>query len=341
MSSRRARRLLFIPAATMALLLAAGGTALACGGLVAPGHAEVLQKATTLAAWHLGLEHYVTGFQFLGGAKNFGYIIPLPGVPTKIEKGGGWTLERLEREANPQPRFAAEDLAAAAKVEVLQRVRVDALDITVVRGGGRDVAAWAAKNGFALTPDTPAVLGRYSSEGAVFALAKFDNGAAVKQHLFEGQGTVIHFTIPTRAPWIPVRILALGKSQTELVDADFFILTDHFPALSPTYFEVPGVTVRKSAPANTVLLADLRSDRGMSWLPTSGMWLTALTLHTTANAVNYDISIDGGGPPHPVPFSPSSNPAPWTWWLVAAIGLATAGATWVLWRPAGPRLGAA
>src|SRR5205807_3596292 len=77
MSSRRARRFLFVPAATMALLLAAGGTALACGGLVAPGHAEVLQKATTLAAWHDGLEHYVTGFQFLGGAKDFGYIIPL------------------------------------------------------------------------------------------------------------------------------------------------------------------------------------------------------------------------------------------------------------------------
>src|SRR5205823_13631437 len=152
--------------------------AMACGGLVAPGHAEVLQKATTLAAWHDGLEHYVTGFQFAGSANGFGYIIPLPGVPTKIQKAGDWTLERLEREINPAPVFAAEGdallAAARAPVQVLQRTKVDALDITVVRGGGAAVAVWARQNGFDLTPDTPKVLGRYSSAGAVFALAKFN-----------------------------------------------------------------------------------------------------------------------------------------------------------------------
>ena len=287
MLSQLARRALVISATTMAMLLGVAGSALACGGLVAPGHAEVLQKATTLAAWHAGYEHYITGFQFLGGARDFGYIIPLPGIPSKIEKGGGWTLERLEREINPTPKgvFLAAD-AGAERVAVIQRVRVDALDITIVRGGGRDVAAWAAKNGFALTADTPAVLGRYSSQGAVFALAKFDNAAAVKLRVFEGQGTVIHFTIPMKAPWIPVRILALGKSQTELVDADFFVLTDQAPQLSPTFFQVPGIKIRSNGPASRSLLADLRSDAGMGWLPARGMWLTALNLHTTANAVN-------------------------------------------------------
>src|SRR6266566_3436975 len=172
-----ARRLFLMCAVALVPTLGGGSVALACGGLVAPGHAETLQKATTLSAWHDGYEHYVTGFQFLGAAKNFGYIIPLPGVPSKIEKGGGWTLERLEREVNPQPRFAAEGaVRLAAPVEVLQRVTVDALDITVVRGGGPDVARWAAKNGFDLTPDAPGVLSRYSSQGAVFALAKFDAG---------------------------------------------------------------------------------------------------------------------------------------------------------------------
>src|SRR4029077_4253201 len=94
---------------------------------------------------------------------------------------------------------------------------------TTVRGGGRDVAAWAAKNGFDLTPDTPAVLGRYSSSGAVFALARFDRPAAAKQGLIGGSGTVIHFTIPTKAPWIPLRILALGKQGAERVNADLFV----------------------------------------------------------------------------------------------------------------------
>ncbi len=234
-----ARRLFAASALTLALLLGGAGTALACGGLVAPGHAEVLQKATTLAAWHAGYEHYVTGFQFACSASNFGYIVPLPGVPSRIEKAGDWTLERLEREVNPVKSEAfALQAAATGDVQVLQRVTIDALDITVVRGGGPDVAAWAARNGFDLTPDVPTVLGGYASKGAVFALARFNRGSAAGRGLIEGQGTVIHFVIPTRAPWIPLRILALGKAPNEIVDADLFVLTDAAPSFAPT----PGST---------------------------------------------------------------------------------------------------
>src|SRR5215470_14393451 len=116
-----------------AFLIAGSGVASACGGLVAPGHAEVLQRATTLAAWHDGVEHYVTGFQFAGTAERFGYIIPLPGVPTSIVKGGGWTLERLEREVSPV--LALDGLAlpapSAERVSVLRSVKIGALDIKV------------------------------------------------------------------------------------------------------------------------------------------------------------------------------------------------------------------
>src|SRR5436309_1349162 len=133
-----ARRLLTGSIACV-MLLFIGPAALACGGLVAPGHAEVLQKATTLAAWHAGYEHYVTGFQFAGAASRFGYIVPLPGVPTRIEKAGNWTLERLEREVNPVRDFlalAAGAPAAKDAVQVLQSVKIGSLDIKVVRGGG-------------------------------------------------------------------------------------------------------------------------------------------------------------------------------------------------------------
>src|SRR5439155_19809286 len=186
------RRWLSIVVLAMALLVVGGGSALACGGLVAPGHAEVLRKATTLSAWHAGYEHYVTGFRFAGDAKGFGYIIPLPGGPVKIEKGGDWTLERLESEIHPVKATFAGPLAAADRgVIVLQKVRVDALDITVVRGGGPDVAAWAQRNGFDLTPDAGRVLGQYSDGGAVFALAKFDALESSRRGLIEGQGTTI------------------------------------------------------------------------------------------------------------------------------------------------------
>ena len=295
--ARHTRRFLVSVCTAAAVVVIVPTAAFACGGLVAPGHAEVLQKATTLAAWHAGYEHYITGFHFAGGANKFGYIIPLPGVPTKIQKAGEWTLERLEREINPV-REAADSGAvfAAAKVDVLQRVRVDALDITVVRGGGADVAAWARKNGFDLTPDTPSVLGRYSDAGAIFALAKFDGLAAKEKGLVEGQGTIIHFTIPTAGPWIPLRILALGKASTEVVNADLFVLTDRRPDLDPAALRAPGVEIRASQAAPKQLLADLRSDKGMGWLPASGMWFTAISMNTPAAAIAADLAIDSGGP---------------------------------------------
>ena len=317
------RRLLSLCAFVSAFLIAAPVAAFACGGLVAPGHSEVLQRATTLAAWHDGVEHYVTGFQFAGSADRFGYIIPLPGVPTSIVKGGGWTLERLEQEVSP-----VQDLAFAAlplherQVSVLQSVKIGALDIKVVRGGGPDVAAWAKANGFPLTPDAPQVLGRYANAGAVFALARFDRVTAKRQGLIQGQGQVIQFSIPMEAPWIPLRILTLGKVPSEAVDADLFVLTDERPTLAPAPRDVIGMRVRASGPASSSLLADLRSDRGMGWLPASGMWLTALSLDTRAATISYDLSIDGGAPV-PVPAQPSGTPAapPTSWLWLAAIGL--------------------
>ena len=330
-----ARRLLLIPVVSLVLLVLGSTAAFACGGLVAPGHAEVLRKATTLSAWHAGYEHYVTGFLFGGNASSFGYIIPLPGVPVKIEKGGGWTLERLEREITPEEFGAFRASAAAApKVQVLQQIRIEALDITIVRGGGPDVAAWAKKHGFDLTADTPKVLGRYSSSGAVFALAKFDGVAALKRGLVEGQGQTIHFTIPLSAPWIPLRILTLGKVAPEIVDADLFVLTDKAPSLQPQIWDMPGMKLRAYGKASPALLQDLRSDEGMSWLPSTGMWLTAMSLHTPAGRIGYDLSIDGGGPPRPSVLVPHGSMGPWL--LATLVGVLGAAALMALWRPAPP-----
>lgn len=311
------RRLLAVPVLAVALVVLAPGMAFACGGLVAPGHAEVLRSATTLAAWHNGFEHYVTGFTFAGSASSFGYIIPLPAEPVEIEKGGEWTLERLQAEVGAGPLAFGRDVAfatAGAPVDVLQQVRIEALDITVVRGGGADVADWAAANGFDLTSDTPEVLGRYSDGGSIFALARFDNEAAAKQGFVEGQGTVIHFTIPTPRPWIPLRILALGKGHTEEVVADLFVLTPEEPAFAPRLDETPGMRVLANRPADERLLGDLRSDSGMEWLPESGMWFTALSLRTPAEAIADDLTIDHTG------WLRDGVPSRLTWMLVLATG---------------------
>src|SRR5690348_18280875 len=78
----------------------------ACAGLIGSNGAVNLGRTTTLAAYHDGVEHYVTAFKFLGGGGQFGTLIPLPDVPTNVERGGAWTLQRLVRETQPVRLFA-------------------------------------------------------------------------------------------------------------------------------------------------------------------------------------------------------------------------------------------
>src|ERR1700688_2693989 len=128
-----------------AVLALGSQAAWACGGLVAPNGAVRLLKTTTLAAYHDGVEHYVTSFQFAGGGSKFGSIVPLPGVPTSVSKGGSWTLQRLEQEVSPPILHAGVSFDSAAKratAEVILQTKVDALDITVLKGGGDVGGAW-------------------------------------------------------------------------------------------------------------------------------------------------------------------------------------------------------
>ena len=281
--------------AGLALLVIAGPT-LACGGLIGPNGAVNLLRTTTFAGYHDGVEHYVTAFQFQGGGGAFGSITPLPGVPSSVEKGGDWTLQRLIRETDPPaPRALFDALAAqSAGAEVLMQVRIDALDVTVLKGGSADVGQWAAQNGFRLPPDAPEVLDFYAKRSPIFLAAVFDADAAKARGQAIGDGTPVHITIPTPNPWVPIRILGLGKAADARVDADVYLLTDHQPALLPTPTGSNGMTLDNSEQASQSLLNDLRSDRGMGWIPSNG-WLTKIAIDANAPQLSYDLAIDASG----------------------------------------------
>jgi hypothetical protein len=296
--------------ATLALVLVAG-PAWACGGLVAPNGAVQLVRTTTLSAYHDGVEHYVTSFEFSKAKGEFGSIVPLPGVPSNIAKAGKWTLQRLQQEVQPVQRvaFAAAAGEALDAVTVIEEKQVGALDLTVLKGGGSAVARWAEDNGFGLTPDAPEVLDFYANRSPVFMAVKFDATRAARQGLDIGDGTPVHLTIPTDDPWVPLRILSLGADRSDVIEADVFLLTERKPAMLPSTLSRVGTTsqdggliLRRSEPASRFLLADLRSDRGMRWLPKSGMWLSYLQLNERARNLSYDLALDvsGRGEPSPV-----------------------------------------
>jgi hypothetical protein len=293
--------------------------ALACGGLVGPGGTVQLARTTTLAGYADGVEHYLTSFTYAGGGAKFGSIVPLPGVPTDVRKGGQWSLQRLLLETQPQgAAFAARAAAGedAGNAEVLQTVRVDALDLTVLRGGGRAVGDWARQRGFGLSVDAPEVLDFYAARSPIFLAASFDARRAEGRGQRLGDGTPIHLTIPTANPWVPLRILGLGHQPADPVQADVYLLTDRRPALLPAPAEGsgeprsgapvgreagPGVVLAGSGPASGQLLADLRADKGMGWLPAEGMWLSYLRIDTTAGELGHDLAVDASGRASPSP----------------------------------------
>ena len=271
--------------------------ALACGGLIGPNGAVNLLRTTTLAGYHDGEEHYITAFRFAGGGGAFGSLTPLPGIPSSVEKGGDWTLQRLIRETDPVPEgvlFAAGAARAFDSAEELMKVRIDALDVTVLRGGAAAVGQWASDHGFRLPPDAPEVLDFYADRSPIFLAAVFDADAAGQRGQAVGDGTPVHITIPTDNPWVPLRILALGKGATERVDADVYLLTDRRPALLPAPTGDNGLGLRHSAPATDSLLGDLRSDRGMEWIPGSA-WLTKVAIDAAAPQLAFDLAIDASG----------------------------------------------
>jgi hypothetical protein len=97
---------------------------------------------------------------------------------------------------------------------------------------------------------------------------------------------------------VPLRILGLGLDESQVVEADVFLLTDERPQLLAGG---PGLEIARSASASSALLDDLRSDVGMGWVPEE-MWLSYLRLEAPAGDLDYDLAVsaEDGRNPSPV-----------------------------------------
>jgi hypothetical protein len=300
-------------AATLALFLTQALPAAACGGLIAPNGAIRLERATTLVAWHDGVERYMTSFSYNGSASSFGWIVPLPAVPEKIEEGGGWTLQRLFRETHPQPAILglqfAVHAASADSAVVLQQVQVRALDITVLRGSGQAVLDWAASNGFAVDAETRAHVLQYAKGSPIFMAAKYNAGRAQQQRLLFGDGAPVLITMKIAHPWIPFEVLAAGQQ----VQADLYLLSDKpvntsewraligASGVGTTVQGAEGFTLDFQEKMTDSLYHDLSTDKNMGWVRRDS-WLTYLSLNAPDSKVTYDMSVTPMGVVKVAPF---------------------------------------
>lgn len=295
------------------LAIAQAGTAAACGGLVAPDGDVRLGRASTFVAWHSGVEHYLTSFTYEGNTANLGWIVPLPAIPTQIQDGGAWTLQRLFRETHPVvfdqglTRVAS---APSAAVQVVEQVKVEALNITVLKGSGQAVLDWCASNGFSVTGDTRAHLLKYALGSPIFMAAKYDTSAVKARHQVQGDGAPVLITMPTPHIWVPLEVLALDGQQ---VQADLYLLTDKpvntsassaVVGQSPVGSDIPGApgfSVAFQEPMNDSLYHDLSTDRNMGWVWRDS-WLTYLSLDAPSTAVSYDLGVSPTDIIHLAPF---------------------------------------
>jgi len=315
-----------VVAIVAALVLVPVANAFACGALIAPNGTISLTRTTTLAAYHDGVEHYITSFEYAGKTSgDVGSIIPLPGIPSKVIKGGGWTLQRLVQETQPPLLERDVAFAAAAPVpsaQVILRTKIDSLDVTVLKGGSVAVGDWAREHGFFLPPDAPEILDFYAQRSPIFMAVRFNAERAAAQGVLQGEGTPVDVVIPTPNPWVPLRILTLGLQPTQTVQADVYLLTDRAPALLPQAVhsngnpDQQGMIRQVSEPASRSLLDDLRSDRRMGWIP-SDAWLTYLKIDTPASTLTNDLAIDASGYGYPDPvaagFAPAAPRLPAAW----------------------------
>ncbi len=231
--------------------------------------------------------------------------MPLPAVPLKIEDGGAWSLQRLELESHPQPVFASgvEKAASEPSATVLQQVKIEALNITVIRGSGPQVLNWATSNGFILNSDVSKNLLVYAKGSPIFMAAQFDTSAAQKRGEQSGDGTPILLTMQTQHIWVPLAVLALDGNQ---VGADIYLLTDKpvytsdvgaIMGQSSVGSNVPGATgftLAFQEQMNDSLYHDLSTDRNMGWVWRDS-YLTYLTLDAPSNAVSYDMGVSSTG----------------------------------------------
>ena len=165
----------------MPVLLAAAPAG-ACGGLVGENGTIQLTRTSTLAAYHDGIERYVTSFEFSGRGRGGGLDRAPPGRADRREAG-----RRLDAPAprargaatgrrRPSPPRAVRE--PSTRPRCCSRRRSTRSTSPSSAAVARQWASGRLDHGFLLTPDAPKVLDFYSQRSPVFMAARFDANRA-------------------------------------------------------------------------------------------------------------------------------------------------------------------
>ena len=204
-------------------------------------------------------------------------------IPTSVVKGGDWTLQRLIRETDAAaenfalrpPRRARPPRRRGAHEGQDRRPRHHRP--AGRRGRHRRVGQGPRLPAPARRARGPRLLRRSAARSSSPPPSTPMRPQARGQQL--GDGTPVHITIPTDNPWVPLRILALGKTGDERVQADVYLLTDRAPALlpAPTGDERASGSITAQPASREPPDRPPHRPRAWSWVPSSA-WLTKVAV---------------------------------------------------------------
>ena len=253
-----------------ALLVASAAPAGACGGLVGENGTIELVRTTTLAAYSDGVERYVTAFEFTGEGEEVGSIVPLPDVPTEVDRGpatgrcSAWP-RRWRRRRGPARRRRRSPPTGPARRRGHPRDRDRRpRHHRAQRRRRRGRRVGASRTASSSPPTRP----RCSTSTPSAARCSWPPASTPSgpHELGPGRGRqhADHGHHPDRRPVGAACASSASASTATAVEADVFLLTDDEPELLAGG---TGLTLERSEPANDLLLDDLRSDVGMEWVP--------------------------------------------------------------------------
>ena len=149
--------------------------AFACGGLSPRTGRSCCSRRPPWPPTTTGLSTTSPRLSTPAGRPTSARSFPCPAFLPDVRRGGSWTLQRLEREpircrccrCGPSGQRRRRGHGPS-----LLQTTVDALDITVLSGGGPAVLDWVKSHGYAVSADAPAMLDFYARRSPVFLAAR-------------------------------------------------------------------------------------------------------------------------------------------------------------------------
>lgn len=135
-----------------------------------------LAEETAIIVWDASTktQHFIRRAAFSGEAKDFGFILPTPTEPNRIEIANEEAFSVLEWLHRTRGGFKGASGGPPGGVEILQQKLVGDYQVTVLRAkDGRSITKWLQDNKHQSRPAMTPWLDHYAKQGYVFSAFKY------------------------------------------------------------------------------------------------------------------------------------------------------------------------